>query len=253
MLRGIVKFRARVVDQERGVTFPLFEFNPNTMGVDKVEIEAPNDREIRITVHLSAVADRDAGIEIAETVHKAALNRISFCHNLAIENGWVSEDEFFSIDPEAEDALNAQIGQNIRVVDGHRISLSIPIADLKPELEQAQLPGEGNFDLFRSARQSRSAVEEFMHLYNILLMLFDDEQAGVDDFIIKQNPDVTKKQRPKFKPPRRRSLKVETVYTRLRNELGHKREGVNVDDTKAEMTKRLHELRELTKRAIERS
>jgi len=44
---------------------------------------------------------------------------------------------------------------------------------------------------------------------------------------------------------------METVYTRLRNELAHKRAGVNIDNTKAEMANRLGGLIALTKRAIE--
>ncbi len=44
---------------------------------------------------------------------------------------------------------------------------------------------------------------------------------------------------------------METVYTRLRNELAHQRAGVNLDNTKAEMSNRLSRLIALTKRAIE--
>jgi len=247
MLRGTVTFRARVVDRERGVTFSPFEFNPDKLGVDKVEIEGPNDKQIRITVHLSEVADYDAGIKIAQEVHEAVLDRISFCHNLAIENGWARDDGFFSIDPEAADVLKPQMGDDIRVVEGTRISLSLPSADLKAELEQARLPGERNFGLFRSARLSTSPVEEFMHLYNLLLMFFDDDQPGaqerLDNFINKK-PSVPPKRR------RRKRNPNETVYTRLRNQFGHSRPGKNIEQTKVEMAERLKELREITKRAI---
>ena len=44
---------------------------------------------------------------------------------------------------------------------------------------------------------------------------------------------------------------METVYTRLRNELGHSRKGVNLQDTKAEMANQLGGLIAITKRAIE--
>jgi hypothetical protein len=40
MLRGTVKFDARIVDRDRGLTFPLFEFDPNKPAVEKVEIQA---------------------------------------------------------------------------------------------------------------------------------------------------------------------------------------------------------------------
>jgi hypothetical protein len=99
MLRGMVKFRAAIVDVDKGVTFPLFEFNPNEPGIERVEIEGPKDTEILSRVHVSAVATAEEGIGIATKVHVDALNRISFNHGIAIDNGCVTESGFSPIDP----------------------------------------------------------------------------------------------------------------------------------------------------------
>jgi hypothetical protein len=87
-----------------------------------------------------------------------------------------------------------------------------------------------------------------MHLYHILLMLFppDERQADVDAFIVREELGVQQTQHPLKGPGF-----METVYTRLRNELAHKRAGVNLDTTKAEMAQHLGGLIALTKRAIE--
>ena len=127
-----------------------------------------------------------------------------------------------------------------------KLTVGIPAARLKTDLEQVSAPGERNFGLFRSARQSTSPVEEFMHLYNILLMLYNDKQADVDAFIVAEDPAI-----PQTQHPLRAAGVLETVYTRLRNELAHKRAGVNIDHTKAEMTNYLGGLITLTKRVIE--
>jgi len=124
--------------------------------------------------------------------------------------------------------------------------VGVPAARLKTELEQASPPGEGNFGLFRSARLSMSPMEEFMHLYHTLLMLFNDSQAAVDAFIRGEDPVVPQTQHPLKGPG-----VMETIYTRLRNELAHKRAGVNLHNTKTEMAERLGGLIALTKRAIE--
>jgi hypothetical protein len=126
-----------------------------------------------------------------------------------------------------------------------KLVVGIAAAQLKTELEQPSPPGENNFGLFRSARQSLSPVEEFMHLYNILLMLYNDKQADVDSFIVSEDPAV-----PQTRAPLKQGV-METVYTRLRNELAHKRAGVNLGNTKSEMAQRLGGLIRLTKRAIE--
>ena len=87
-----------------------------------------------------------------------------------------------------------------------------------------------------------------MHLYNLLLMLFGDEQPKVDAFILRENPSI-----PQTPDPRPRKNRNETIYTRLRNELGHHRTGVNLSTTKKQMAERVGELSALLKQAIEDS
>ena len=75
-------------------------------------------------------------------------------------------------------------------------------------------------------------------------MIHADNQEAVDAFIFSAEPKV-----PRTKSPIKSSM--ETVYTRLRNELAHRRVGTNIESTKSEMTARLNDLIALTKRAIE--
>jgi hypothetical protein len=252
MLRGIVKFRARIIDADKEVTFPVVEFNPNEAGVGKVEIEGPRGSEILSTVHLTAVDNSDQGIAVATKVHVAALDRISFFNDVAIENGDVTESDFSPIidsQPPGQYHLAAGTGYFPYRGQPMKFSRGLSSSRLKTELEQTAPPGERNFGLFRSARQSTSPVEEFMHLYNLMLMFFDDSrpgaQARLDEFIRREEPGVTST------PDPRRPRVHETVYTRLRNEFAHKRPGVNLDDTKAAMKRNLGSLIALTKRAIE--
>jgi len=244
MFKGTVKFRAKI--KGNGLTFPLFEFNPNEPGVDKVEIEGPNGDEILSTVHLASVATLEGGKTIASKVHTAALNRVSFFHDIAIENGQITGSQFSPLNPPPSFHLFAGTGHLSLTGCEARFVVGLTAASLKKELEQASPPGEHNFGLFRSARQSMSPVEEFLHLYNILLMLSKDRQADVDAFILGEDPAVPQTQHPLKGPGA-----METVYTRLRNELAHKRAGVNLQNTKAEMANRLGGLIALTKRAIE--
>ena len=55
MLRGIVKFQARIVEVDKEVTFPMIEFSPNEPGVGKVEIEGTKENEKLPEVHLTGV------------------------------------------------------------------------------------------------------------------------------------------------------------------------------------------------------
>jgi len=245
MYKGLVDFVAEIKDN--GLTFPRFDFNPHEPGVDKVEIEGLDGDVIRSTVHLTAVQSPEAGINLATKVNTAALNRIAFCENIAIENARVEREDFSS--------LNDQPGARVLVAGTGRYSLTGGNVKftvgrsperLKGELEQPTAPGELYYGLFRSARQSMGPIEEFMHLYHILLMLYNDNQTDVDAFILSADASTPQTQHP-LKPPG----KMETVYTRLRNEFAHKRGGVDLEQTKAEMTQRLGDLRTLAKQTIE--
>jgi hypothetical protein len=248
MLKGIVKFHSRIVEAE--LTFPLVEFDSKEPGVGKVEIEAANGNEILTAVHVTGVDSTVDGVAIARKVHMAALDRISFRESIVVENGDVTEQKFSQIDPPTTGELHfihlsAEAGHLALVGYPATLRVARTAAHVKAELEQEAPAGERYYSFFRSARQSKSSVEEFMHLYNILLMLFDDSQARVDDFIMRENPGV-----PLTPDPRPNRTNNETVYTRLRNQFAHKRDA-DLDQTKAEMTSCLSGLIALTKRAIE--
>jgi hypothetical protein len=219
MYTATINFQTRI--KSDGVRFPLVEFNPNVPGVSKVAIEAPNGHEIHGTIYLAAVASHSEARALAAEVYMDALDRIVFNHSIAIETPRRTGEQYWP--PTAVDAF-ADVGTRVGVV------LGIDPAQLKDELERPSPPGKDSYRLFRSARQSLSPVEEFMHLYNILLMLCnqqyqDEKQERVEDFIKNEDPNV--QQTPDPRDPK----KMETVYTRLRNELGHKRAGVDLKDT----------------------
>jgi len=253
MFKGMVTFRARI--KGNGLKFPLVEFNPNETGVDRVEIEGPNGDEINITVYLASVPSHDEGRALATKVNTAALNRICFCHSISIENARSTGDQFPPMNPQPgviEGTVSTSLGYSWEI----RSAVSIPAAQLKTELEQPSLPGENKYGFFRCALQSISPVEEFMHLYNILLMIYNDNQSDVDSFIASEDPTVPQTRQPEIKRPgkkhsRKNAVMKETVYTRLRNEFAHRRAGVNLDNTKSEMFNRLGQLIGLTKWAIE--
>jgi len=248
-VRGSVKLRARVLEPNKRVTFPLVAFDPKEPCVDKIEIEAPNNGdEINSTVYISDVADSDAGIALAEKVLTAVLNRISFWHKLGIADGELTGHQFIPIN-QPPNLMSLEAADTMKFTgDVLKYALGLPADKLKLDLEQPKLRGEDHFGLLRSALLSTSSVEKFMHLYHILLMLFFDSQKKVDKFIVSENPYVP--QRP-YKQPRKKKPEMETVYTRLRNQFAHKRPNVTLEETKTEMEEWLGELIELTKRAIQ--
>jgi hypothetical protein len=245
MFTGTVTFRAPI--KGNGLTFPLREFNPGEAGVDKVEIEGRNGDEILCTVHLASVATREAGIDLAKKVNTAILNRISFLYDIAIENDKITGTQLIPLNPPSGAHLHPDTGDYVMVGEAARLVLGVPAESLKTELEQPSLPGEDYYGLLRSARQSMSPVEEFVHVYNLLMMLCsnNDRFADVEAFIFSKEPTV------QHTPSSRYASDRETVYTRLRNEMNHTRTLGDLDRTKAEIVQHLPGLIALTKQAIE--
>ena len=247
MYKGTVDFVAEI--KGNGLTFPRFDFDPHEPGVVKVEIEGLDGNVIRSRVHLTGVQSPEAGITLAGIVNAVALTRVVFFENIAIENGRVEREDFSSLDdqPGARE-LTADTGRYSLIGSDAKLTVGRSSAQLKAILEKPAALSERFFGLFRSARQSVGPIEEFMHLYHILLMLFNDIQANVDAFILSKEPSI-----PQTPDPRKYLKRKETVYARLRNDFAHIQRGADIDHTKAEMTHRLGDLRTLTRQAIEQT
>lgn len=244
MFKGAVNIRARITRNR--LKFPSCEFNPNESGVEKVVMESPDGDEIQGTVHLTAVATDEEARIIAAKVANYYLDRISFIHGAAIETHEIKNSVLAPVDLQPGALVQLHSGDLLIFGQQGTLIVGIPAANLKAEMEQAALSGEKFFGMFRSALQSVSPIEQFMHLYQILLLLFNDDQTKIDAFILQEEPNVSQTQHP-LKP----SGAMETVYTRLRNEFGHVRPRVNIQNTKVEMARMLGGLTVLTKRAIE--
>jgi hypothetical protein len=242
MFKGTVSFIARF--KGNGLTFPAVEFDPSEPGVEKVEIERPNGEELLSTVHLRSVATPDEGRAIAAKVITTALDRITFRYLATIETARISGDSISPINPQPGGTLVC-CGQAV-VSCSATLTASVPAAALKTVLEQPSPPGERYYALLRTARQSGSPVEEYLHLYHLLLMLHDDRQSNVDEFIVDQDPSV-----PRTQHPKKKAGEMETIYSRLRNEFAHPERGVDIEKTKSEMGACLGKLLTLTRQAIE--
>lgn len=205
MLNGTVSFSAQT--RGDGLKVRLFEFTSPEQGVEKVEIEGSNDKEILCTVHLTFVPSRENGISIATQVTADALNRISFCHDIAIENARITSTAFFKLKPPSDVLLEVDVGDYVYVGDTVRCVIGLDPAHLKTELEQPSLRGERYFGLYRSARQSGSPVEEFLNLYQILMILFSDRQRDIDAFVVSEEPAVPQSTRRNLWAPWRRSIR----------------------------------------------
>ena len=116
---------------------------------------------------------------------------------------------------------------------------------LKEFLEESESPKDVLYSLYGLGLQQVSPIAQFMILYNIVLTLYNDSQKDVDAFIEKNEPGVTRTPSPKI------TGYLETTYTKLRNEIAHKRASVDLRSTSTEVKAVLPRLIQHIGKAIE--
>lgn len=243
--KGQVSFIARAAGQH--ITFPKVTAKapwPNVMSIE-MESTHSNAEEIAGTVYVTDVASEAEGMDIAAAAIEDALNRLVFAHGVSIETPEVTGSRFEPVNPVPSPGLNiGALSGYLRIKGGSvRAIRGLQAADIRSTLEAAAPPGERHYWRYRSSRASSTHVEEFMHLYSMLLELVGEKQERVDAFIRQVEPGVAMS-------ISCHTGKPETIYTRLRNEVGHRRPGTTIQSTRAEMVANIGGLREIVRAAI---
>lgn len=246
-LNGEVLFVAKI--KGNSIVLPSsIEFNPSKPKVKKVEIKALTCNEISLSVFLESISTEDQGKDVAEKVTLEVLSHIAFLFSIAFEKPQFSGGHFFANNSDIEFFSDSVIDPPSEHASGDVLLLTNEHAEeLKTRLEKASSLERLYFLMFRSALQSKSPVEQFLHLYSILLTLNNDDQNSVDAFIVTELPSV-----PKLPSVASwKSIEDETIYTCLRNSVIQYRKVVNNDSFIREIENHLPRLIELTKKAIE--
>jgi hypothetical protein len=102
------------------------------------------------------------------------------------------------------------------------------------------------FTMFRHAMQIRDELGKFMGLYSILLSMCGDKQPDVDKSILTRDQNTPVSLSPHTK-------KTETVFTKLRNQVGHCRPDASLLQTRREMAENLSALQSHVVAAIKQN
>jgi hypothetical protein len=230
-----------------GLQFDHLDVDLVDPGVAKVVLRAQDGRTLHIDVELTGVATEEGGEKLASQAADRVCDRLAYAGCWGISTPVIMSSSFKSLTPPTPGTHEAGVREYLRVNDTVSVIVTpgpVQLTALKTELELPSPPGEHHYGMFRAALSASDPVVRFLQLYHLLNMLFNDKQAKVDAFIVSEDPCVTQTTSPK-------TGQNEAVYTRLRNELAHKRTGVNLDDTKRQMANHVVGLARLTKRAIE--
>ncbi len=100
-----------------------------------------------------------------------------------------------------------------------------------------------SLQMFYDSATVKEPVGRFISLYTLLLHYCSDKQKSVDQAIIGIDPTVSQ-----FKSPHDKGY--ETIFTKLRNELSHKRKNVNILKTHDEIRLNIDRFEQIVKSYI---
>jgi hypothetical protein len=231
-------------------SFEPLEIRTTEPWVEKVLVECRNEKPIEVTVTFASAPSADTAFISGKMICRTIAGRLAMQYGLCIQEPLLA----------AQELLEEKDGRTTRVVagsfpmvcsgkDSKRIEPH-EVAGLKADLEDLRPNREDHEELYRVAMQSADNVDRYMSLYRILSLLCPDalgkeRQEFVDLFIEQETSELRSHPRPD-KP----HIK-ETIYSKLRNEVGHARTGVDLAHTRHEMDSRVYELAKIARKAIE--
>jgi len=239
--KGVINYSAHI----EGLRLPRFEAPLDNPYISKVCLWTDERNTLFLDFYLAKFCTKEKAISITE--HEANLVASRLCFEFGSP---IRELRCIGMTLPVDESC-----QSFRVLSDLSIRFSVRLeATITPSeariskfAEQLTQP-EGHKDvalrLYWLAATQENSIAKFMLLYHVLLFLAGDKQEQVDSLIRRVYPEVEESISPKH------GNKKETVFTRLRNELAHRRKDVDLQKTIDEITRKGGQLTEITKSAI---
>lgn len=241
MFEGSVTFRTSLPE----IKFDAIEFATKHPGTTRATITSDAASGVTLRVAVTSASSVFEAIASAQELTQQVTNILSFRFGLGIDTFRFSE--YALVELSAQGSTH-HLGDCARI-EGRCLGTTILGTQSRQELsellEQPQHPGYHYYDLFRAALCLSDPLSKFMALYSIILSLSGDDQQKVDEFVMSIRPSIATNS-----PWKRKSGFPETVYTRLRNEVGHVRPRTTIRGTRDEMEINLSGLIEVAKKKI---
>lgn len=249
MVKGTLKYTCDVL----GFIFRSFEpleIQTTEPWVEKVVVECRNEKLIEVTVTFASAPSADTAFISGKLICRTIVGRLALQYGLCIQEPLLAAQD---LEEEKDGKTTKVVASGIPMVCNGKDSKNVEpqdIAALKADLEDLRPNREDYEELYRVAMQATDNVDRYMSLYRILSLLCpnpkgEEKQEFVDLFIEQETSEKRTHPRPD-KP----HIK-ETVYSKLRNEVGHTRKGVDLAHTRQGMDARVYELAKIVRKAIE--
>jgi len=150
--------------------------------------------------------------------------------------GYFKEDKLFPLKQVFSDGIKVTVSAKLTVIAG------------EPSVQKIKEKMKADYDLpslqmFYDSATVKEPIGRFISLYTLLLHYCSNNQNSVDQAILSVDPTISQ-----FRSPHNKGY--ETIFTKLRNELSHKRENVNILKTHDEIRLNIDRFEQIVKNYI---
>jgi hypothetical protein len=218
MKSGTISYLAPI----KRIEMEPIELSWRVSSIDKIEIKIEKEF-LFITFFVNNVFCEEEALSLTRDAVELIASKISFEWDCQIGDIWCNG---YSLPKKDE---NRHVSSSSLLLSWCIVGASTKpgierIQKLKAYLEEPSKDSDRYLSLFRFSLNQTDSVTRFLFLYNLMLLRNGDKQEDVDAQIRSINNNTPVTQSPKGRG------KMETIYTRLRNEVSHCRS--NVDQTK---------------------
>lgn len=247
MATGTIVFFAPIA----GVWFEPIEVSCQHSAVEKIVLKAQDNEQLDIVFHLTNAFDFEVAADIANEILPSIVHRLAFFCNVPLGEPHLTGGTL------PKDASGSSYTvRSDRLV---RWDVEIPILalgedkrrDLTRLLEQPYVDSSFYYSAYWFALNQSDPVARFMFLYSILLQICGDDQKDVDKCI--RHCELNVEEKLSGDPKKRAKGVKETVYSRLRNEVSHRRSGTSPEQTRREVQDNVVSFQKLVRTAILRN
>ena len=212
--------------------------------IQDIIIKTEYSDRISITLTLINVfSSKEAGT-ICEDIVNVLLDKLAIEFNIPIGEPQCSGISLPTDESGTKNVVMTSLVQAYDILEGDLKPGEERIEELVQKLSNETPPRNQHLSLYRFSVKQKDPVAKFMFLYNILLLLYNDSQKDLDAYVRRCNPNIQQSPRPD------KIHIIETIYTRLRNEVAHCRSSVLPEHTSKEIADNIISFQEIVKAAV---
>lgn len=237
-----------------GLELSLLEISLESESIPSVTMESIHEGVIKATFKTENIFNLAEARILTDQLIENLTYRLSYILNIAVKKPVFSGS---ALPPESDEENKGRHKLHATSVIGLDAIIHVVIkpgaekrAEIVDFLRKPTMATDLLIAEFAFSISQREHLSKFMLLYNLILQIAGDSQKLLDDTIKKIDPSVATitTKRKTFNG----SKEVEeTIYTKLRNEIAHKRDGVTKQDTLKEIKSILPKFIEIVKKAVD--